>query len=975
MQELKALDAKGDCLLEMPTGTGKTVTLLSFITSYQLAHPETGKLIYCTRTVPEMTKVRAERADDSLEIPGWSISPLAARLAEGVLAQAVEELKRVVAYRHEELRKDAVASGSDDTAAEATAAAADLLGICLSSRRNMCVHPRVMSNESDRERVDAQCRSMTAQWVRSRAEADPSVRLCEFFENYDRLGTDADLRGIYTLDDLKAAGQEHGWCPYFLARHAISFANVVVYNYQYMLDPKIANLVSRELEDKSIVVFGESLVQCSPRVPLRRKRGPPTCPLGSPAFCPASQPCTDEAHNIDNVCIEALSVTLDRGTLEGAARNLGRLAAEVKRLKGTNVQRLQDDDSVSRPAQAAAASAAGPAAAAGGEDLPAAPVLPTELAEQAIPGNIRNAELFVRFMRHVVRFLKDRIKVAHVDSETPASFLHRMGTTLSVDPKPLRFAYSRLNSLLRTLEVTEVDEFAPISLVADFATLLATYPKGFMVVLEPFNSRTPHIPDPIMQLACLGESGSGPGDLRLLRPRFPMRRKRPLQRRSFQSVILTSGTLSPLDMYPKILNFHPVVRASFEMSLTRPCILPLVVSRGRDQTPLSTKFETRDDQNVMRNYGDLVVQMASTVPDGMVVFFPSYSYMETIITAWHEWGVLERVEAHKLLFIETKDIVATTLSLGSFRRACDSGRGAVFFSIARGKVAEGIDFDRHYGRAVVLVGVPFQYTLSHVLRARLAFMRDHYHIREQDFLTFDALRNSAQCVGRVIRSKRDYGVMVFGDMRYARQDKRTKLPLWVQQAMRPAHLALTPELAASVTARFLREMAQPEDAEAAVGTSLLRLEHVKSLEAARLADEATAEKGVAVGGGAAGSAADAIREALAGGFAAEGDRAKPGSSDPEHAAAAATAEAMAAVSYPPRGAAGATGIGATQHAADVAAGEDVEDDPGVLSDEEALAAQAEAEAEGLEASSRKRPAPEGGRGLSAPKRAKAAAEP
>ncbi|KAA0151838.1 hypothetical protein FNF29_04244 [Cafeteria roenbergensis] len=890
MQELKkALDAKGDCLLEMPTGTGKTVTLLSFITSYQLAHPETGKLIYCTRTVPEMTK-------------------------------AVEELKRVVAYRHEELRKDAVASGSDDAAAEATAAAADLLGICLSSRRNMCVHPRVMSNESDRERVDAQCRSMTAQWVRSRAEADPSVRLCEFFENYDRLGTDADLRGIYTLDDLKAAGQEHGWCPYFLARHAISFANVVVYNYQYMLDPKIANLVSRELEDKSIVVF-------------------------------------DEAHNIDNVCIEALSVTLDRGTLEGAARNLGRLAAE------------------------------------------------------AIPGNIRNAELFVRFMRHVVRFLKDRIKVAHVDSETPASFLHRMGTTLSVDPKPLRFAYSRLNSLLRTLEVTEVDEFAPISLVADFATLLATYPKGFMVVLEPFNSRTPHIPDPIMQLACLDASLA-------VRPVF----------QKFQSVILTSGTLSPLDMYPKILNFHPVVRASFEMSLTRPCILPLVVSRGRDQTPLSTKFETRDDQNVMRNYGDLVVQMASTVPDGMVVFFPSYSYMETIITAWHEWGVLERVEAHKLLFIETKDIVATTLSLGSFRRACDSGRGAVFFSIARGKVAEGIDFDRHYGRAVVLVGVPFQYTLSHVLRARLAFMRDHYHIREQDFLTFDALRNSAQCVGRVIRSKRDYGVMVFGDMRYARQDKRTKLPLWVQQAMRPAHLALTPELAASVTARFLREMAQPEDAEAAVGTSLLRLEHVKSLEAARLADEATAEKGVAVGGGAAGSAADAIREALAGGFAAEGDRAKPGSSDPEHAAAAATAEAMAAVSYPPRGAAGATGLGATQQsvsapgafsglggfldaddeddeddaewmhvlpaaassaagtagvaavsagasAADVAAGEDVEDDPGVLSDEEALAAQAEAEAEGLEASSRKRPAPEGGRGLSAPKRAKAAADP
>ena len=44
--------------LQMPTGTGKTITLLSLITSYQLAHPEVGKLIYCTRTVPEMEKVR-----------------------------------------------------------------------------------------------------------------------------------------------------------------------------------------------------------------------------------------------------------------------------------------------------------------------------------------------------------------------------------------------------------------------------------------------------------------------------------------------------------------------------------------------------------------------------------------------------------------------------------------------------------------------------------------------------------------------------------------------------------------------------------------------------------------------------------------------------------------------------------------------------------------------------------------------------
>ena len=66
------------------------------------------------------------------------------------------------------------------------------------------------------------------------------------------------------------------------------------------------------------------------------------------------------------------------------------------------------------------------------------------------------------------------------------------------------------------------------------------------------------------------------------------------------------------------------------------------------------------------------------------------------------------------------------------------------------------------GRAVILFGVPFQYTLSHVLRARLEYLQTHYQIREQDFLNFDALRQASQCVGRVIRSKTDYGLMIFG---------------------------------------------------------------------------------------------------------------------------------------------------------------------------------------------------------------------
>merc|ERR1719217_920653 len=132
----------------------------------------------------------------------------------------------------------------------------------------------------------------------------------------------------------------------------------------------------------------------------------------------------------------------------------------------------------------------------------------------------------------------------------------------------------------------------------------------------------------------------------------------------------------------------------------------------------------------------------------MVCFFVSYMYMDQVVSKWNEMGILNELMEKKLVFIETQDVVETTLALDNFRRACDSGRGAVFLSIARGKVAEGIDFDRHYGRAVMLFGVPFQFSLSRKLRARMAFLKDQYGLNEGDFLTFDAMRAAAQCIGR-----------------------------------------------------------------------------------------------------------------------------------------------------------------------------------------------------------------------------------
>ena len=57
---------------------------------------------------------------------------------------------------------------------------------------------------------------------------------------------------------------------------------------------------------------------------------------------------------------------------------------------------------------------------------------------------------------------------------------------------------------------------------------------------------------------------------------------------------------------------------------------------SRFQVAMTSKFETREDVAVIRNYGNLLVELSGTVPDGIVCFFTSYLYMESTIASWYE---------------------------------------------------------------------------------------------------------------------------------------------------------------------------------------------------------------------------------------------------------------------------------------------------------------------------------------------------
>lgn len=188
-------------------------------------------------------------------------------------------------------------------------------------------------------------------------------------------------------------------CPYFAARRAIDNANIVVLNYQYLIDPKVSDAVFYHLCTENYLKEKREDKDSKPKLPI------------VVVF--------DEAHNIDNVCIEALSVELSTETLDNAYSDLSRLEDNVREL------RLRDQELLLEEYRRLVETTDF-----GSIDIEGYmnPVLRQDIVDRAIPGSIRKAEHFISFLKVVIGYLKKYIKVKEPKSEGPLMFLYRFAS-------------------------------------------------------------------------------------------------------------------------------------------------------------------------------------------------------------------------------------------------------------------------------------------------------------------------------------------------------------------------------------------------------------------------------------------------------------------------------------------------------------------------------------------------------------------
>jgi DNA excision repair protein ERCC-2 len=687
MTQMKlSLDAGGPCVLEMPSGTGKTVCILSLVIAYMSQNPNVGPLIYCTRTIPE-------------------------------LEQGISELKRVHRARAAELGLDYDRR---------------FLGVAVSCRANLCVFPEVSDHRSKAD-VDIECRSRNVAW---------SDMHCPYYDH-------VLLRprpGVYGLSDLKNFGVVNGLCPYWLCRHLVQEAEVIMGSFAYLLDPLASDVVVPHVPETAITVF-------------------------------------DEAHNIDDVCCEFMSAWVDGGMLDRsfvALDAIQSVADEMHKCEQGRLervfQRLKEDLEAT----------IGPDT----QDLFDSPTLPEHILRAAMPVSLQSFTYFLGASRQLLKFFAAFIQ-GQLDFQRSTRFtvpevLAEIYTICDLEVLDLQCMQRRFGQFLRRYKVVELKKFAPLNEVLMFGGMLASHDEGYCVFVEGTAD------GPIIQLACLDSSLAFNTCLS-----------------HFKRVVVTSGTLSPLAIYPRLLNFEPTAMVDFTMSLSRRCLLPLIVTKGNDHVPLSSSYKLRDDSRVPKNYGDLLLKFCQMVPDGVVCFFPSYVYLQLVFKSWWDDGTIAQIMKSKLFFLETEIADETSIALENYRKAIECGRGAVFLGVARGRVSEGIDFADHYGRCVLLFGLPVRNTISMLVQTRAEFVESKYGVEKNDFILFDAMRAACQCVGRLLRSKNDYGIVVMADRRYARPKAYSQLPHWIKQFVTPGRIGVTIDEATEQTRHFLVQMAQP----------------------------------------------------------------------------------------------------------------------------------------------------------------------
>lgn len=671
----QALTRGKNALLESPTGTGKTLSLLCSTLSWLQSQPIPAPIVYYgSRTHLQ-------------------------------LAQAAKEMKKT-AYRK-------------------------VPAVVLGGRNQMCLNDDVKHCGGD-HLINRACRNAIAK------------NACSYYSNYEQKMDKIDTATVNDIEDLIKFGQRNECCPYYVSKKlAETKASVIFTPYNYLLNSSLRKALQLKLE-KSVIIF-------------------------------------DEAHNIEDALKDSVSGTFNKTCLNDIIKCCDSLPSKISNA-------LQNDKGISRygyePKEPRIVNEFKQNNKPAEKEPKANPI--EELAEKLTNDKLRRVRTFCELL---ILSMEDRIRGSIMVADF-YTILDNCGFSFETSSQLIM----TLDSMISFLQIAGVQDISEVnryvSAITNLCDSISIFCSDSLVNLHNFKIHQQKV-DSVYVIHLehiIDEKTHVLKDWQLcfwcLHPGFGL--KQMIDSSCVQgvrSLIITSGTLAPMKSLETELDikFDPIREFPHIINSSQMRI-SIIESSPQNKLLTSTK-EFTDKPEYPIILGNSLIALFKVLPYGTIVFFQSYGLMDKVIKVWKEKSMMfKNMEKVTKIFVESKKASDFTSDLISFKKHIDLPirNSAVFFGVCRGKLSEGVNLEKNYCRTVIITGLPFPRLndpkVVYTRQFQQKFKRDNNGSRWYELQMQRALN---QTIGRVIRSKSDFGMLLLCDPRFSRC--QSSLSRWAQK--------------------------------------------------------------------------------------------------------------------------------------------------------------------------------------------------
>jgi fanconi anemia group J protein len=108
-----------------------------------------------------------------------------------------------------------------------------------------------------------------------------------------------------------------------------------------------------------------------------------------------------------------------------------------------------------------------------------------------------------------------------------------------------------------------------------------------------------------------------------------------------RAVIVASGTLSPMVSFASELGIPFALQLEAKHVIDKKQVLAMAIAHSPSSQLIKATFQQSSTFRFQDAVGETLEKLALVVPDGLLVFMPSYGMMDKLTKRWKETGAIE----------------------------------------------------------------------------------------------------------------------------------------------------------------------------------------------------------------------------------------------------------------------------------------------------------------------------------------------